>query len=492
MNAMLLVLAASSGQPPAGGYPAVPSYQYPVVRTQAAGQPPTTLPGGQPGMGDRPAPSEPGGTGAPGNGAKKENGNGNGEKKENGNGCDPCEKKEEEKPEPPEPYALMRALKGTAFGDRLDERRITIGGWVEGSYTPSQARTTNLPVTWNDRADLFLLNQLWVRAEKAYDMESKEMSFGWRVDNLYGTDYRFTLPRGLWNQQLLNSRGNQNLYGFDPIQHYAGVYLPNVLKGTELRVGRIFTPFGYESLEGVSTPFVSRSYAFNFCPPFTHYGIMAAPTFNDNWSGKFMIANGNDVLIGDESQELRFVGAVSYTSDDKKSGLTFGTSVGRGKFNAGDPFNPATTGLLSEPAGRNNINVFDLVGTRQINDKLGYAFETIYGYQTGVPANVPGGIIATTRTSGTAHWGSIVQYLNYDFGEKVRGILRVETFNDFEGQRTGFEGLYTAVTGGFQIKLNKAVVFRPEVRYDYNGYSRPFEGGRHGLLTVGLDMYARY
>jgi Putative beta-barrel porin-2, OmpL-like. bbp2 len=420
------------------------------------------------------------------------NGNGAG----NGNGA-PAEepkaeeKKEEEKPAPPEPWALMRLLKGTAFGDRLDARRITISGWTEGSYTPSQAKVSNSPVVWNDRADKFLLNQLWLRAEKGFDTDSKEMSFGWRMDLLYGTDYRFTIPRGLWNEQLLNSKGQQNLYGLDPIQHYIAAYLPNLFKGTEVRVGRIFTPFGYESLEGANTPFVSRSYAFNWSPPFTHYGIMVAPQFNDNWSGKFMLANGNDVMIGDKSEELRFVGAISWTSTDKKTGITFGTSIGRGSFNAGDPFNPSTVGLQSEPAGRNNINVFDIVATRQITEKLSYAFEAIYGYQNGVPANVPGGIIATNKVSGTAHWGSLVNYLNYDFTEKVRGIVRVETFDDFEGQRTGFEGLYTAVTAGFQIKPCKAVMFRPEIRYDYNNVSRPFEG-RHGLLTVGLDMVVRW
>ena len=57
--------------------------------------------------------------------------------------------------------------------------------------------------------------------------------------------------------------------------------------------------------------------------------------------------------------------------------------------------------------------------------------------------------------------------------------------------RDGFEGPYTAITTGLQIKPWKSVMFRPEIRYDYNGYSRPFEG-KHDLLTAALDMLIRY
>ena len=125
------------------------------------------------------------------------------------------------------------------------------------------------------------------------------------------------------------------------------------------------------------------------------------------------------------------------------------------------------------------------------NPKLTYMTELIYGYQYGVPANVPGGIISTNVTSGTAHWGSWVQYLNYNFTSKLMGIVRYELFDDFEGQRTGFEGVYSALTVGCQYKPTKSVMIRPELRYDYNGYSTPFEG-KHGIFTAALDCIVRW
>jgi hypothetical protein len=45
--------------------------------------------------------------------------------------------------------------------------------------------------------------------------------------------------------------------------------------------------------------------------------------------------------------------------------------------------------------------------------------------------------------------------------------------------------LPTAVTAGLSYKPKSSIIFRPEIRYDYNGESRPFEG-RHGLFTADL------
>src|SRR5262249_11442967 len=108
-----------------------------------------------------------------------------------------------------------------------------------------------------------------------------------------------------------------------------------------------------------------------------------------------------------------------------------------------------------------------------------------------VPANVPGGIIKTDATEGTMHWGALVNYLTWVIDPQLTAILRVELFDDPEGQRTGFEGLYSAVTMGLQYRPYKGLWFRPEIRYDYNNDSRPFEG-KHGLLTASSDVILRW
>jgi hypothetical protein len=85
----------------------------------------------------------------------------------------------------------------------------------------------------------------------------------------------------------------------------------------------------------------------------------------------------------------------------------------------------------------------------------------------------------------------VVNYLTYTFTPRVSGTVRLECFDDFQGQRTGFPGLYTALTAGLTFKPSKHLWLRPEARFDYNGESRPFEGS-HALLTATMDAIVRW
>ena len=432
---------------------------------------------------------------APANGEKK-NGE-NGEKKNGENG----EKKEEEKKD--DRAYFMRVLDEKYFGGYFKASDIRVDGWLAFSYNVSTRNVTNLPYVWADRADSALLQQFWVNVEKPIDIEKAEVQHGWKVAYLYGSDYRWTLIRGFLNNQLKNYREDprelngfeQNLYGSDFPVFWGNVWLPGVGgQGTEVTVGRLMTPFGYESVMAPLTPLMSRSYAFHYGPPFFHVGVMATTVVDKNLIVKNMLANGNDVFF-DGSQDWRYVGQVLFTSDDAKSTLAFGTSIGRGRFDAARPNGPlqgvTTIGLAYEPAGRNNINVFDVVYTQTLTDTFSYAFEGIYGYQTNVPAGATGSADNFGGGSGTAHWGSIVNYFLTKHNDKLSSILRLEAFCDAQGQRTGFEGVYYSATFGLQCQPCDELIIRPEVRYDYNPYSRPFTG-RHDIFVAGFDMIVKF
>jgi hypothetical protein len=326
----------------------------------------------------------------------------------------------------------------------------------------------NAPVVWTDRANEFLLQQAWVRFERPVVVGGTQPTFGFRSDWLFGTDYRFTLPRGIFNGQLTAEDGLPNLYGVDPISFYAEAYFPTVANGLDLRLGRWFTPFGVESLEAVSTPTVTRSYSFNFAPPFTHTGLLSTWTLNPTWTLQAGPCLGNDIFI-DPAAEPRFVGTLRWAPPGGRDTLTFGTSLGRGTFDAEEAFN--------------RINVFDVVYTHAFTPRLSYAFETIYGYQDDTP--LPDG------TTAFANWLGVVNYGFYSFTPRTTGVLRLEFFDDFQGARTGFEGLYTAITAGMAFKPSKGVWIRPEVRFDYNGDSTPFEG-KHDIFVASCDFILRW
>jgi hypothetical protein len=391
---------------------------------------------------------------------------------------------------PADRWFLMREAQGTWLGTLLDDNRMYLTGWLEGSYTASTDRVTNATVVWNDRANDFLFQQGWIRFGRSVVVAgSTQPSFGFQIDVLTGSDYRFTLPRGLLNSQLVNTTGAQNLYGVDPIQHYVSMYVPTLFRGVEFRFGRLYTPWGVESLEAVSTPLLSRSYAFNFSPPFTHCGLGAYVNFTQEWSGVFMLANGNDVYFGDPSEELRFVGNIKYTQPGGRNTVTFATSLGRGKFNPAlaTPPNQSTVALATEPFGRNNFNAFDVVWTHAFSSVFSYNMEAIYGYQY----NVPQEALTVGSYNGFANWASVAHYLIYAYSPKVGAILRYENFDDAQGQRTGFAGLYTAITGGIQYRINKSMILRPELRYDNNALQTPFEG-KHSIFTAASDLIVRW
>ena len=398
----------------------------------------------------------------------------------------------------PERWFMMRALQGTWYGALLDDNRMSISGWTEMAFTASTAKVSNLPVTWNDRANQFLLHQNVIRFDRAIDTTAADPTWGFRVDTLVGSDYRFTVARGLFDSQLANSTGAQNLSGVDLVTFYTNVYLPSLFQGTEIAIGRFLTPISSESEETILTPLLTRSMSFNYGGPFTHTGLSVTSKLTSQFTARAILALGNDVFI-DRSAELRFIGSLVWTSLDARDTLTFNPCVGRGKFNAGAPFAPATFGTSQEPIGRNNINSFDLIWTHVFTSRFTYQLELETGYQYGVPTTAAvratmggeGAIVSDDRLSGTAHWASVVNYFFYKWTTKLMTITRLEAFDDFNGQRTGFKGLYTEATTGFQYNITKDVIIRPELRYDYNGYSRPFEG-KHDIFTTAFDLIVRW
>jgi hypothetical protein len=86
---------------------------------------------------------------------------------------------------------------------------MQITGWTEASFTASSDEHTNLPMGFNLRANEFLLQQNWLRIDRAVVTSgTTEPTFGFRLDTILpGADYRFTLARGLFSGQLTADNG---------------------------------------------------------------------------------------------------------------------------------------------------------------------------------------------------------------------------------------------------------------------------------------------
>jgi hypothetical protein len=355
-------------------------------------------------------------------------------------------------------WLLMRSLQGTYPGWLLDDNRLSISGWTELSFTASSDRDSNLPMGFNYRANDFLLQQNWLRVERSVVTSgTSEPSFGFRSDTILpGSDYRFTIARGLFSSQ-------DDRYGFDPVQFYAEAYFPTVGQGLDIKVGRFFAQFGVETIDAPSNALASHGYTMIY-NPFTHTGVVATLKLNDAWSVQSGVVLGSDVFI-DAAAEPTYIGGVKWAVPDGRDSVQFGAILGSGRFNQAENFH--------------DPEIFDLVWTHRFNPRLSYNFEALYGFTTNVP------------DVGFANWLGIINYLSYDFTPRLTGNVRLEFFDDPQGQRTGFEGLYTALTAGLTFRPLRDVIIRPEVRYDYNSDSRPFED-KHGLFTAAVEVIFRW
>jgi hypothetical protein len=359
----------------------------------------------------------------------------------------------------------MRELQGTFPGDLLDSNRLAVSGWDDVSYTASSDRRSNLPLGFNYRADRFLLQSNWLRIDlPVVQTGTTEPTFGFRSDTILpGSDYRFALDRGLFFGQLTADNGQPAQYGFDPVQFYGEAYFPTVGRGLDVKFGRWFCQYGVESLDATQNALGSHSYTFIY-NPFTHTGLLTTLKLTDSWSVQNALVTGSDVFI-DPAARLTYAGGIRWSPPAGPDSVLFEVIVGPGTFETGRQFN--------------NPEIFDLVYTHRFSRVLNYSLELLYGFEAGVP------------DIGFANWLGAANYLTLQIAPRLSATGRLEFFDDPQGQRTGFAGLYTAVTAGLTFKPVKDVLFRPEVRFDYNDESRPFEG-KHGLFTADFDVVIRW
>jgi Putative beta-barrel porin-2, OmpL-like. bbp2 len=368
-------------------------------------------------------------------------------------------------PSAPDRWMVMKELQGTWSGDLLQTERMQISGWTEGSFTASSAQHNNLPMGFNYRANEFLLQQNWLRIERAVVTSgTTEPTFGFRSDTILpGSDYRFTLARGLFDEQLTARHGLPNIYGIDPIQFYGEAYFPAIANGLDVRVGRFFAIYGVQSIDAVSDALVSHAFGFIY-NPFTHTGLLTTTKITNAWTVQAGLVLGSDVFI-DPVDTPTFIGNAKWTRSDQRDSVLISVIVGSGRFNQARNFH--------------NPELLDVVYYHQFNARLTYNLDCGLGYTTHVP------------DLGTAKWFWAIHYLTYVFTSRLSGTVRLGSFDDEQGQRTGFSGLYSALTVGLSFRPCKAIILRPEIRYEYNGDSRPYED-KHGLFTATADTIVRW
>ena len=82
----------------------------------------------------------------------------------------------------------------------------------------------------------------------------------------------------------------------------------------DLRIkwGHFYTILGYEVIPAVGNFFYTHSYALQYGQPFTHTGMLASRSMNDNWTWNAGVVSGWNEF--DSAGRRQFLGGLTYTN----------------------------------------------------------------------------------------------------------------------------------------------------------------------------------
>jgi hypothetical protein len=349
----------------------------------------------------------------------------------------------------------------------------------------STSNKSNIPESYAIVPNKLELDQAVVRIERLPDTVQRDhVDWGFRVTPMYGIDYRWTTAQGWLSGQLLN---HNRQYGFDLVEAYGLVYVPNVAQGMVIKFGRYISPPDIEAQLAPDNYLYTHSLMFTFdC--YTQTGINAAIKLNDQWSILFGIHAGDDTAPWNGAAHPTAMAMIRWASKSNNDSLWGGIdSLNGGKFKD----------------GHDNLQQFNLTWTHRFNEVL-TSTEAYYIFQTHA-------LIGGTVNNGPAHsWFQnvgpgapipgnapafgIVNYTEWKFSKKdFLSVRPIDYIVDFKGERSGFTTTMASWTVGVTHRFNELVSVRPEVRYEYAFSARPWDNGtRKGQLMFAMDALVRF
>ena len=375
------------------------------------------------------------------------------------------------------------------------ENGWSVEGYIAAGYTANgdnPVSNYNGPVTFNDRADEAMLNQLYLSVGRDADNGGCGWAWGGRMDLLYGTDYIFTQAAGLeTNQDGTNSWNGSKMYGLAMPQVYGEVAYNDL----SVKIGHFYTIMGYEGVKSTSNFFYSHAYTMQYAEPFTHTGALATYNYSDNWTLYGGIVNGWDKFDAVSDREA-FLGGATYTPDHEQYTATATFITGQE-----DGIAPPTT----------TRSGYSFVFDYDISCRLNYVLQhDNFWWKDVFGAGLD------------AEWYGVNQYLFYTVNDCWKLGARFEWFRDDDGVRLSGAPLRESATGGtpaggfnsiaesagnyynFTLGANwtprQNLSVRPEIRWDWSdgtgggpGMGLPFDSRtKDSQFTAAFDAIVTF
>jgi hypothetical protein len=389
-------------------------------------------------------------------------------------------------------YPLMKVLQGTSYCDVLDSERIRVYGWLNASGNWSNCKSSNTPDSYWVVPNSFQLDQAVLRFERHVDsVQTDHIDWGFRATGDYGIDYRYFTAGGWFSDQLLV---HNFLYGWDPTELYAELYIPWVAQGMILTVGRWIATPDIETQYAPDNYIGTHSILFTV-DVYTETGVMATVMLNRQWTVQAAIHAGADMAPW-------YVGAVPtgmfgvrwVSKDNNDSVYTVLNAINNAEFRYFD--------LRGQPAGHHNYNIFQSTWQHRFNERIHTKTEAYVMWERnaavgGTPSLGPfqfnsGGGIGPT-IPGLSLTYAILNYTMFQVSKSDFITVRNEWAQDEHGTRYGFAGNYTSHTLGWTHNFTPELQVRPEIGYYRNWTGPAFDNGaKQGMLLAGFDVTLRF
>jgi hypothetical protein len=295
---------------------------------------------------------------------------------------------------------------------------------------------------------------------------------------LYGLDYRFTISRGWFSDQLLK---HNSYSGFDMPMVYLDLYIPYVFQGMNIRIGRIISEPDIEAQLAPNNLMASHSILYGF-DPYCQEGIFTTTKINDQWTIQAGISDGNDVAIWQDDPGRQPTGTVmiQWTAPNQMDSIYAGDNAfNDGKF------------------GYNNLQQIVGTWTHKFNDKIYTATEAWYMFMEDTKSHptkdVPFQSGSFPVRNGYAPEWAVVNYTMFRITPTAFVSVRNEIFNDKVGSRTGFATLYSEHSVGITWWPDKIITLRPEIRFDHSYDTNAYDNGTgRNQFTASMDMIVHF
>jgi hypothetical protein len=368
------------------------------------------------------------------------------------------------------PYPLMQAIYEGPGGQAWKDSKVQIYGWVNfsGNISTSHPSKTsengNFPLVYQERPNRMELDQIVLYLERMPDEnQTDHIDWGFRFSTLYGLDYRFTISRGWFSDQLLK---HNSYAGVDMPMVYVDLYIPYVFQGMNIRIGRIISEPDIEAQLAPNNLMASHSILYGF-DDYCHEGIFTTTKISDMWTIQAGIDCGTDVAIWQDDPGRQPTGTVmiQWTASNQMDSIYAGAN----SFNNGE-------------FGYNNLQQYIGTWTHKFNDKIYSATEAWYMYMNDAvnhpTKEVPFQSGSFPVRNGYAPEWAVVNYTMFRLSPGAFFTVRNEYFRDKVGSRTGFATPYTEHSIGLTWWPDKLITIRPELRFDHSYDVPAYNNGR--------------